>query len=649
MTTALGAAAWTALVGAHLGRWSPVAAIAVGAAAAAVAAAVIGLRARSAPRPARAQLLFEGAALAIAVLAAIGLRPSTPWPAYLDAGWYAVAATGIARHGALTFPAPALAEPAFIAVLDDYRAAGMAFPADAERGFHAVALAAPRRGVPFAAPYHPPLVASYLALWAAREPRRLAEGMRPWALAWLLGAGALAASLGGAVAAPLAVALLASGPAWRIFGAQPYAEMPAGALLLAGVLGLIHLARREAPGPWLAAAVGLALGLSALAKVDVLPAVAMLIGWWAWSRGRLAGFARAEGRWLAAGLALPVAHGAILALGPSAVYYRLNGWGVAELAGRHALWLVAGLILAGVAWLARRRLSVLTPTTAAVALGVVAALATARDVTPGLTTPPTMVGILSLLITPLGVFAAIAGIAVPVAPERRAATGVLRAVLVAVVLVMVAPVVTRTLSPIYVARRLVPIGLPVAAALAALAALDAHARSGPVGRALIAGGIGLAVVGSALAAQPLRANREFAGVEALVARLAVYGEPRDRYLMPSSLGDDSTGRLAAALWALQGRDVAVLGPADAPASSATGAAIAAAVRRWQAEERTVLWLSAGPPPALPGIGAEQLGREAVVTSVLVPKPDLPPRYERLDLDVTVWRLTDEDAGAPDAP
>jgi len=649
VTAALAASAWVALATAHAGVFSPAASIAAGSLAAAAAAAILVARARRLPRPVRRTLAIEGAVLACAVLAALGLRPSTPWPAYLDAGWYAAAAAGIARHGALWFPAPAVAEPAFVAAFADYRAAGMVFPSDGARGFHAVAFAAPSPGVPRAAPYHPPLLASHLALWAAREPEAVAEGMRYWALAWLLGASALAVALGGALAAPLALALLASGPAWRIYGAQPYAEMPAGALLMAGVLGLVHMGRARAPQPRRAALVGLALGLAALAKVDAVPAVAAAACWWLVARGRRDGMLRAEGRALAAGLALPGAHGLLLALGPTAVYARLNGWGIAELAGRHAVWLAAAAAAALFAWLLRRRLAHLPPAAVAVALASAAALATARDMTPGLAGPPTMVGILSYLMTPLGAFAAIAGLAVAVPPERRTAMAVVRTLSIAILLVVVAPVVTRTLSPIYVARRLVPLALPVAAALAALAALDAHARSGPIGRLVVAGGIVLAIVGSAFAAQPLHAGREFAGVDGLIARLAVYGEADDRYAMPSALGDDNTGRLAAALWALQGREVAVVGPPDLAASSPGGQAVAEAVARWIAEGRDVLWLSNGPPPALPGIAAERLGREAVVTTVLVPKPALPPRYERLELDVTVWRLSPSGNAPRDAP
>lgn len=615
-----------------------------GGAAAAVATLLLGAGARGQPRPARSALALEGAAIAVCVLAVLGLRPSVPWPAYLDGGWYAAAAAGIARHGGLWFPAAAAAEPAFVATFDDFRAAGMAFPPDTARGFHAVALSAPAPGRPVAAPYHPPLLAAYLAAWAASDPARAAEGVRYWALAWLLGAAGLAAALAGPAAAALAAALLAAGPALRLYGAQPYAEMAAGTLLLLGAHGLLAAARRPGPRPRLAALAGMALGLSVLAKVDAVVGAAAVVGWWAWLRGRRPGMVRAEGRWLAAGLALPALHGVALALGPTAVYVRLNGWGVLELARAHAAWLAAATAIAAGLLLLARRAGGSVPLAAAVGLGIAAALATARDVTPGLASPPTMVGILAHVVTPLGVFAAIAGVAVPPPALRRDAATLVRALLVAVVIVLLAPIVTRTLSPIYVARRLVPVALPVVAALAAAAALDAHRRSGPIGRLLVAGGIVLAVVGAAFAARPILAGREFAGTAGLVARLAAYGEPGDRFVLPSALGGDDAGRLASALWALEAREVAVVGSAG---DAADGAA-ADAVGRWLDAGHGVIWLGAG-PPSLPGIAAEQLGREALITQVLVPEPALPPRYERLELDVSVWRLARAPDGAQDTP
>jgi len=691
-------------------------------------------------------------ALAAIVLVARAWPGAVAWPAFLDGGWYAAAATAIARHGALVFEPPVLVEAhgardigvfdgtaargatrssedgasrALVATLADHRRAGMDFPLDDGRGFFNVAFSVPSTGSPQVAPYHPPWFAAWVALWLDAEGSRAAPAAAgranlPWAVAWLLALGVVARSAGGPTVAVAACWIAALTPAARWYAGQPYAEMAAGALALAG-LALASIAaaarigvggeehavcaagpidsrtgRKRRAGPRMAAlgmGSGLALGLAAAMKLDMLPVAAIAGVWWAVRAVRAR--SAADLAWFCAGLAVPVAAAIGLALGPAAVYYRLNLWGVLSLL-RHGL---------------RSALPLLTAALLIGALVVIAALAAARrsrtterssrraawpwpaarapeagsfhgrgspwevarkracawfgTIAAGLlvaawghhlsladpSQPPNMFALLAWNLTPVGTLAMLAGVAVAPctamfrpggAPSgwpqsRQGAMCALAIALASSAVVLVAPVVTRDLSPLYVARRLVPVALPTAAILAGCAVAWAwhRGRGEPKWRASAIVLLGIAGAGMLARSAPLEPARDLAGARIIVERLARYGDERDVLLFPSALGAGSAGRLAAAVFALEGRQAVVLGP-----RSVRDETVVRLVEAWRAADRRVFQIADNGQPNTPiaGLARERVGEETVVTEVLAPVGSLPPHFENIAFEVEVFEL-----------
>jgi hypothetical protein len=706
------AAVWIALISAEIGRFSPVAAAIGGAIAFGVVGAggAWGFRRRS--------LRLDWAAwwdpftLVYIAFVLIAVWPSnTPWPAFLDATWYVNTAARIARDGSLTFHPEALAiedveaQQVLAATFVDERALGLPFPADPGRGFHAVVFAVPEVGSvePAVHPYHPPFFAAGLALathWLG--PLRTGEGVLPWALVYLLAVAAMTRAAFGPAAALLSIFMVSDGPAFAYYGANPYAELAAGALAVTGVWCLVRLVSwsgvpepRTGPHPFLAFGAGLAFGLAGLAKVDLWPVAVVGALWW-WHARRRAGGWR-EGTAFGLGIAVPAAHFAILALTVSNFYVRLNGGGVV---GRLQSWLpylaalAVVLAIAGIIWSRRRSAasdweSTLTGPGARrlVAVAVVVGLGMAMVATwlAPADAPPSMVAILAWLVTPLGLWAAVAGLALVLEGDDPRAGPIVALALSIVPLLLVDPVVTRSLSSLYTARRLVPVVLPLVAALAAIATVHAaaalrarHLRermieqdtgnpsSEPVaggtpveslgltpttavGALLLAGAFGLFWFGLAAASEHVSSekSRDFAGGAAMAQRLAAYGDPRDVLLFASTLDGTHSGQLAAAVWTLEDRPTAVLGPPEPD-----GAAVAAAVDAWGAQGRRVYYIDDGrkPAPEFPGYVASEVGTESLVTQVLAPSPELPPRFAPLALDFRVMVLEPsgtEPTGSPD--
>ena len=657
------AASWLALASAEAGRFSPSLAALGALAVLVVLARCVVLVAR------RGRLSFEawdGLALGLACFLIWRAMPvAHPWPVYLDASWYLNSAARIDAEGSLRFEAPALADldtpelrRMVTATFADERAAGLPFPADETRGFFAVAFAAaPEQPGAGLGPYHPPFFASGLAL-AARwlGPDRAALAVLPWALAWLLAIAAVARLAFGAPAAPLALLLAGGGPLFTYYAAQPYAELAAGALLLAGLAALMRLDRAPSASPRAACAAGLALGLAGLCKFDTLPAVALALAWWVLARRRAGG--RAEGLALGLGLAMPALQGLALWLGPSRLYYTLNGGGVWQrFLDRLPVLvpvLLAAVALTGLAIaLYRSRPAARRTTLPALGrlLGGLAVLALAlASLTawraPDAATPP-MLAILAWALTPLGVWAAAVGLVLVLELPLPGRGPLSSLALTALPLVLAAPLVTRVLSPLYSARRFLPLALPLATVLAAGAFLALAGADpsipllqgmGPrLRRGLAWAVLALLLFASHRAASPFQASggRDFAGGPALARQLAEAGRPQDVLLFSSTLDGMDAGRLAAPTWALTGRPVAVL--AD-PRPSAEG--LAALMAAWGAAGRGVILVTDArqDPPSVEGFDLIEIDRAGVVSQAPAPDPSLPPRLAPLGIELVMHAL-----------
>jgi hypothetical protein len=156
---------------------------------------------------------------------------------------------------------------------------------------------------------YPLLVPTAIArLWAwagdgSAAPRLVAGLFALAPLLVVLGAVARAAGL---VPAAAAVALVAANVGWFVWAFAQGADVPAGALLCAGVAALVEADRAEGPRRrGLEALAGLALGLSAWTKDEGLMFVAVFVPF-ALLRAASTG-ARARAGALALGLALPLA------------------------------------------------------------------------------------------------------------------------------------------------------------------------------------------------------------------------------------------------------------------------------------------------------------------------------------------------------
>jgi hypothetical protein len=673
------AAAWSALGLAAAGRFDARIALAAGGA---VAAAVVVALVR-AVRRGRLRLRRDADDVAVdaacAVIIALGvlrLGPAVPWPAALDGGWYAAAAVRIAHDRSLYFDAPAAAIAGLVTPLAALRAEGIPAPDDGTHGFHAVAFAVPRIGVPTATPYHPPLFAAWAALGVTLfGPYGSADAALWSAALWLLAVAALARTIGLHAAAPAAAALAALSPQFRVYGATPYAELFAGGLAMAALvaLGVIREASTAsghgAASPagdggnrsatWtpfggatlLAAAAGAAVGTAVVAKIDLVPfALATAVLWLV-----AAPNFRTRGAFVA-GAALPFAALIALFRGPTVVYAALNGTGVWRLAAafgaRWGLMILLGTIgcaaLAAAGKRSRRRRRPALPgamqrVPVGVVLGAAVLAAAVWQARPSAGEPTGMVRLLTWSVTPLGLFGAAIALGGRGAGSRRA-PAVIWPLVAASAFVLAAPIVTRDLSPIYAARRLAPIAVPTACVLAALCVERVVAGRGARQRAAVAAVTALGLAAAALQSGRLRPSREFAAAKLLIDRIAAHTVPGDLVLFPSPYGTDLSARLAAPLWALHDVDVAVLPNAvEDPESGAPGAAAAGALARWSAAHPggRVLWVAAPStkPPAR--MALDQIGEESLITEAWQPGV-MPPAFAAVELTVGIGALTPVD-------
>ncbi len=666
--TAVGA--WLALIGAQAGQLRPGVALA-GALLCGLLLVLLLLRARRAGR--LEVSAWDALALAAVLVLFWRAQPTaSPWPVYLDASWYLNTAARIAREGDLRFEAPALTRieaPALrrllVASFADQRDAGLPFMPDPTQGFFAQAFTWQARGDPeTVGPYHPPFFAAALA-WPASWSGMadLSRGALPWALAWLLATAALARQSFGPRAGPLAAIFAGAGPLFAYYGSQPYAELAAGAALLAGLLCLSRLDGDSRAVPTLAALAGLCLGLATLIKLDLLPALVLALTWWLLRRRSAGG--TGEGLALLLGLAPPLLQGLLLAGGVSALYYRLNLGGVwRQFRGAAVAWAPSAVLAAGLAALAfalwrsrppgrRPRLPAL-PGLWASSLVLLLSLAGLRGLWRPESQAPAMIEVLMWAATPLGLWAAAAGLLLALErPELRRAP-VIALALTALPAVLVAPLVSRGLSSLYAARRLLPLAWPLVALLAAgaiLTLLRSREEDGggwlsglppsPRARRLVALAASLLIVLAGLdRARPLAAGSasDFAGGPQLAARLAEQAGPEDLLLFGSTLEGGSAGRLAASTWILEGRTVAQLGP-PRPDPDALSRLIAA----WHSGGGEVILVAdAGPdPPSAAGWRWIEVDRIGAVSQAPAPDPTLPPRLAPLPIELVIYRLEAE--------
>ena len=646
---ALGAATIAATVTAQLSRFSfPVSALAglVG------GAAAVALMARHAGRL-DASRWDIATALLMAVVWWRVLPAATPWPAYLDASWYVNTAVRIATEGSLVWSPFALrvddaARRVLVTTFADQRAVGMPVPDDAGRGFHDVLFAVPDVGRPEAVPYHPPIFAAWTALFAdVRGARAAGSAIVPWAAAYLMALAVLARRTFGPSAAPAAVALVGIGPAFVYYGSTPFAEVAAGSLLLAGLAALATLADGP-PRPILAAGAGLSLGAAVLMKVDVALALGAALAWWLAARSRDGGPREAVG--MTVGVGLPLLYGALLAASVSNLYVTLNGGGVVRLARDRPVWLVAALSAAAAAglvllFLLRSGRLKLPPVALrrAVAVGALVLLAVA-SVSAFLaleTEPPSMVRLLAWVVSPLGLWAAAVGLAAALERGRGRTGPVIAVALLAVPILLAEPAVTRTLSPLYTARRLVPYAIPVTAVLGAAlvpTALDNRDRRWQLG--LLAGG-SLALGSVFLESRPLLGARDFQGGPVLARRIAAVGGERDVFLFASTLDGSNSGRFAAMVANLEGPPTAVLASPDIDT-----APLKSAVSAWLGEGRRVFAVADDDDsvPSVPGFEPWFVDETSIVPLVLAPSPLLPPRWVPYELHAVIYELLPEESG-----
>jgi hypothetical protein len=259
--------------------------------------------------------------------------------------------------------------------------------------------------------------------------------------------------------------------------------------------------------------------------------------------------------------------------------------------------------------------------------------------------PASMPSLLAWLVTPLAAWGAAAGVALmledrPGGQREPFAIAPLQSVLAPALLLallpLVLPLVTRDLSPLYVGRRLLPLCVPVVAILAGAALGRLAAPERGVWRFVALPVAALVAFALWTSAEPWVPGRELAGSARLLERVASRVGEGDVLLLPSALGEDPAGRLGVALWAVQGVDVAVVGGLEESPTE-----LAAAVRQWRADGRRVLWASSDSPPRWPGLRAETVGREGIVSEVLAPDAQLPPRWERFEIALGIVQLVED--------
>lgn len=663
----LAAAAWVALLLAWTGRFAAAPALTAGA----LAASLVVWRAwrGGALRVAALRADRWGAATLLLALGLTGLQApaGAAWPAALDAGWYLDSAAWIQRSRALAFrPAAIEALPEalranFVSSFDDQAAVldpgGRRFPTSRVLGLLSVNLAVDSPAVLPAHPYHPPLLASALALGIElRGAARAGDLALVFGFLWLLAVAVAARRLGygvlrgdGALQGDgpsplLAVGVAGCGPAFAYYAGQPFAELAASAALLAGLSLLPGTGATAERGRILAA--GLCLGLAGLIKVDALPPVglALILGAWPLrERPPLIGY-------LAAGALPGLGSLALLLAGPGLTYARLNGGGVLKLAGgagRVGLGVAFALALLALALRWRHRLPRRSGAWAALLIAGLA-LAQAQLWLPATDQQrPGMLAIGLWLLTPLGFWLAVMGLVE--GPRKDGVEGPRGSLLVlalASAFTLAAPLVSLGLSPLYAGRRLLIAALPLAAILAGQVLARPWGPAGPrSARALSLGGILLLLVSLSLAASPFRGarGRDLSGGLGLIRQLAA-STPSDAVLVfPSVLDGRHAGRLASALEALEGRAGAVLGR-----PKVAGAALADAFAAWRAAGRPIYWVADDGQelPELPGWRFVQERDLDIVTRHLAPRPVLPPEMASLPLTLDLYRVERGEEPAP---
>jgi hypothetical protein len=289
----------------------------------------------------------------------------------------------------------------------------------------------------------------------------LAGGRAAYYVPWLSGLLALCAfwmlarRVIAVVPATLAAVLLASNVAFHWFSRVTMAEMPAAALVLAGLGFAVRLAR---PAPAATAVLaGACFGLAAFARIDVLLfVIPVAVGYVAILAVEHPG--RRQWRWMALALAATTTHavlhaGTIAALYVDRVAYHMLRARSVSMASRvlPPMLMVLGLG----AWVLSRHLRgrwVARAVGAVFVLGVVAALVRIG--------PRWLDGALPLLLTPAGTALALIGVVVWLARDRTAPTLLIVGLWIASMLVYAESARDFGLVP-WTLRRYVPVVLPI--------------------------------------------------------------------------------------------------------------------------------------------------------------------------------------------
>jgi hypothetical protein len=310
----------------------------------------------------------------------------------------------------------------------------------------------------------------------------LAGGRAAYYVPWLSGLLTLAAfwmlarRVVSVVPATLGAALLASNVAFHWFSRLPMAEMPAAALVLAGLGFAVRLTRPAPAAPAILA--GACFGLAAFARIDVLLfVIPVVVGYVAVLAVEHPG--RREWRWMALALAATAAHAVLHAATIAGLYVDRVAYHMlrARSVSTASRVLPPVLVVIGLAaWLLSRRGGAgwLARTIGAMfVLGVVAAFVRIG--------PRWLDGALALLLTPAGTALALIGVVIWLARDRTAPTLLLVGVWIASMLVYAESARDFGLVP-WTLRRYVPVVLPLSVlAIAVLA--DRAWRAGGLLRA----------------------------------------------------------------------------------------------------------------------------------------------------------------------
>jgi hypothetical protein len=472
LIAALAAFTWAALLLAEAGAFSRLALLgsAVPAGVAAGWWAYISTRVGAGVAPGRDVALLVS--LLVASTVWLG-RPAEPLLEGNDATAYLNAGRSLARHGALVYREPLLD----LVDAQDWDAV-------LDRELHPPRVLNLFPGSLQVVPGDPDVRPGFFhlnAVWIGAA-ELLAGGRAAYYVPWLSGLLTLAAfwmlarRVVSVVRATLGAALLASNVAFHWFARVTMAEMPAAALVLAGLGFAVRLAR---PAPAATAVLaGVCFGLAAFARIDVLLfVIPVAVGYVAILAVEHPG--RREWRWMALALALTTAH-AVLHAGSVArlyvdrvAYHMLRAQSVSTASRVLPPMLV---VLGLAAWLLPRRGGarwVARAIGAMFVLGVVAAFVRIG--------PRWLDGALPLLLTPAGTALALVGVAVWLARDRTAPTLLLVGVWTASMLVYAESARDFGLVP-WTLRRYVPVVLPLSVlAIAVLA--DRAWRAGGLLRA----------------------------------------------------------------------------------------------------------------------------------------------------------------------